>query len=130
VILYFRVRSLAAAVVFLSGCSDPCGNTVAKQISAPDGLHIATLFQRDCGATTGFSSQISILNAGEKLSGRGNTFVAENYGGARLGNWGGPWADMRWLATGHLLIQYVWKARVFTQKTWVSGVLVSYQRVH
>jgi hypothetical protein len=90
----------------------------------------AVLFQRDCGATTGFSSQVSVGNLGEAPSGVGNVFVADtNRGAASAASWGGPWVELRWLSPKNLLVRYDAKARVFTQNESVSGVAVSYETV-
>jgi hypothetical protein len=45
------------------------------------------------------------------------------------GDWGGPWAEIKWLAKDHLLIRYAAKSRLFEQKDGVSGVRISYQQV-
>jgi hypothetical protein len=42
---------------------------------SPDGRRDAVMFQRDCGATTGFSTQISILDTGGQPAGSGNGSV-------------------------------------------------------
>ncbi|HEY0281498.1 MAG TPA: hypothetical protein VGC27_02615 [Rhizomicrobium sp.] len=56
----------------------PCENTVVKSVVSPDGRHKAVLFQRNCGATTGFSSQVSIIPASLWLPDHsGNAFVAD-----------------------------------------------------
>lgn len=55
-----------------------CGNTIVKVVPSPSGSWEAVLFERSCGATTGFSSQISILTKGAHLSNDpGNIFAAE-----------------------------------------------------
>jgi len=101
---------------------------VASRSLSPDGNHAAVLFQRDCGATTGFSTQISILDADGKPSGGGNAFVADDdHGAPRNGNWEGPWADMKWLSPKRLLIRYAAKSRLIKQKERVSGVNITYQ---
>ena len=85
------------------------------------------LFQRDCGATTGFLTQVSILAPDEATSGKGNAFVADDdHGPAAVGAWGGSWADMRWIAPDHLLIRFAVNSRIFEQDEHVSGVKVSY----
>jgi hypothetical protein len=38
-----------------------CGNEVLSQARSPDGLYEAVVFQRDCGAATGFSTQVSVI---------------------------------------------------------------------
>lgn len=58
--------------------SDMCANTVESSQLSPDGKWKIVLFERDCGATTGFSSQISLLKANENLSNEsGNVYTAE-----------------------------------------------------
>ena len=111
--------------MLLVGCDDLlCGNEVVRRVDAPDGKHSAVLFERDCGATTGFSTQISILDAGEKPSGGGNAFIAD---GGRRATWGGPWADMEWLAADRLRIRHDPQVRLFKSEANVSGVAISYE---
>jgi hypothetical protein len=55
-----------------------CGNRIYKQYVAPDGKLKAVVFQRDCGATTGFSTQVSILEANENLNNEvGNIYIID-----------------------------------------------------
>lgn len=113
-----------------SGCSDGCQNTAAARSVSPDGKHVAVLFERDCGATTGFSTQISVLDAGENLSGSGNTFIADDdHGAARVGSWDGSWAETKWLSADRLLVRYAAKSRLFKQNKRVSDVNIIYQVV-
>lgn len=121
---------IVAALMMCSGCSDICQNTVASRRFAPDGKHVAVLFQRDCGATTGFSTQVSIFDSDDKPSGEGNTFVADDdHGAARVGDWEGSWVEMKWLSPERLLIRYAAKSRIFKQNENVSGVNITYQVV-
>lgn len=116
-------------LVLLAGCSDVCSNGIISRTDAPGGRHSAVLFQRDCGATTGFSTQVSITDDGT-VSGSGNVFRADDdHGAASDGRWGGPWAEIRWIAPDRLLIRYAAKSRVFQQAESVDGVRVSYQPV-
>lgn len=126
----FRRGILAAALVTLAGCSDACLNSPVSHAGAPGGAHSAVMFQRDCGATTGFSTQVSIVARGEEASGSGNVFRADDdHGAAVAGKWGGPWAEIGWLAQDRLLIRYAAKSRIFDQKSEVSGIRISYQQV-
>ncbi len=86
------------------------------------------LFQRDCGTTTGFSTQLSVVADGEQASGSGNAFRADDdHGAAMAGEWGGPWAEDRWLAADHLLIRYAPKSRIFHQAAQIGGVKITYE---
>lgn len=58
---------LAIVGVFIYATSDMCGNEVYSEVLSPDQEHKAVVFQRDCGATTGFSTQISIIDANDDL---------------------------------------------------------------
>jgi hypothetical protein len=118
------------ALLACAGCSDACQNTVASRSPSPDGRLTAILFQRDCGATTGFSTQISILSPDDKVSVAGNAFRADDgHGAARIGHWGGSWAEMKWLSPDHLLVRYDAKSRLFMQDEEVSGVRITYQAI-
>jgi hypothetical protein len=113
--------------LLLSACGDDCQNQIISESASPDGQNSAILFQRDCGATTGFTTQISILPQGERPERSGNVFVADdNNGAAQAGNWGGPWASMKWLDSSHLQVTYAKESRVFDETEHVRGVTVSY----
>ncbi|MCC4283919.1 hypothetical protein LL273_09285 [Marinobacter salarius] len=64
VLVVIAIGGLAA--VWLS-FDDMCGNQVESEIWAPNRANKVVIFQRDCGATTGFSTQLSILASGEEL---------------------------------------------------------------
>lgn len=119
---------LAFMAVSSVGCSDTCADDIVSRVTSPDGRHVAVLFQRDCGATTGFSTQISIVDVGSKPVGGGNVFVADDdHGSARAGAWGGPWAEARWLQNDRLIVRYASKSRLFRTEAVVSGVRVIYR---
>lgn len=116
------MRGDALIATAFSGCSDTCQNRTVPRAEAPSGSLKAVLFQRDCGATTGFSSQVSVTDADDVPTGGGNVFVADtDQGTASATTWGGPWVEMRWLSPGNLLIRYDARARVFTQNESVAG---------
>jgi hypothetical protein len=58
-------------------CGDPCGNEVSQTLRSPSGKFDAVVFNRNCGATTGFNTQVSVVPAGTKLpADGGNVFIA------------------------------------------------------
>lgn len=126
----FKAGLILLSLGIPAGCSDLCRNTIVKVVKAPDGQHTAALFRRDCGSTTGFSTQLSVLTPGDKVTGDGNAFVADdNHGEAAVGAWQGSWADVRWITPDHLLIRYAAKSRIFKRTTEVPGVRITYQEV-
>ncbi len=72
---------LVGALVFLHFTfKGMCGNEIFQTISSPNKKYKAIVFQRDCGATTGFSTQISILKTGINLANEsGNIFTANGH---------------------------------------------------
>ncbi|MCW3846421.1 hypothetical protein OF829_04160 [Sphingomonas sp. LB-2] len=120
-----RSALLLLAALPLAACTgDDCADTVAARALSPDGKREAVLFDRNCGATTGFSTQISVLPAGAAPSGTGNAFIADS---APAASWGGPWAEMRWLGPDRLEIRYDSRADVFLKARVVSGVQVEFR---
>lgn len=56
-----------------------CENAVKSEVVSPDGNLKAVVFCRDCGATTDFSTQVSVLNAGDSLPNwAGNVYTIDN----------------------------------------------------
>ncbi|MFD0048037.1 hypothetical protein ACFVHQ_01645 [Actinomycetes bacterium NPDC127524] len=58
--------------------ADMCGNDIKQKIASPSGENLAYIFERSCGATTGFSPQLSILNKDDDFQNEsGNTFRSD-----------------------------------------------------
>ena len=115
------------------GCLDLGGNCRNEQLAnlaSPDGRHRAVVFQRDCGATTGSSTQVSVLSAGATLpDSAGNVFRADrNHGRAPAGRGGGPRVIARWITPDTLEVRYDARARVFTREATAAGVGVRFVR--
>jgi hypothetical protein len=114
----------------LCGCDSPCENEIVHRARSPDGRHDAVMLQRACGATTGFSTQVSIVDPGALPTGGGKAFRADDdHGIAAAGSWEGSWAEMRWLEPDRLLIRYAAHSRIFAQESEVSSVHITYQSV-
>jgi hypothetical protein len=66
-----RLAGVLVLTAGLTACMEPqCANEVLLQRTSPDSRFVATLFERDCGATTGMVRVVA-------LQGDGGTFVAE-----------------------------------------------------
>ena len=106
-----------------------CGNDLVKEIRSPTGRMKAVVFQRDCGATTGFTTQISVLPSDQKLPNEGgNLFVADtDHGNAPAGAWGGPLVEVSWTNETELLIRYDKRARVSQNPQSLGNLRVRYE---
>ena len=82
VITTLIVVSLVSFVIILGitfGSNDLCGNNITETNFSPNGKYKVVVFQRNCGATTDFSFQVSILKDKENLKNDGgNIFIIDN----------------------------------------------------
>jgi hypothetical protein len=128
-LLGLLVAYAAAHYAFWKLAASSCGNTVITETTSPAKRFKAVVFQRDCGATSGFSTQVSIVSAADSLPDEaGNTFTSDtDHGAAPASPAGGPKVSIEWEGEDSLLIRHHPKARVFTKQSTVNGALVRYQ---
>lgn len=78
--LFLRMRGLVlilSSVVSLSSCNG-CSDTVTARVNSEDGALVATVFERNCDATTDFSSMVNLQNGSAKFdANEGRLFVAK-----------------------------------------------------
>ncbi|RYG63916.1 hypothetical protein EON80_20235 [bacterium] len=121
---------LLVAPLVTGGCLGPaCTNTILQEIPSPDGQRKAVVFGRDCGATTGFNTQVSVLRAGEVLGdAAGNACTLDDNGGASPTEKGrGPKVVVKWLGPKQLQISFDKRARSYAMEKQIDGVAVRYQ---
>ena len=123
---------LASLTLFLSSCinlAGDCSNVLLNEVRSPSVKLKAAIFRRDCGATTGFSTQVSILPADKKLPNEGgNIFVADtDHGKAPSGPGGGPEVEARWISENELLIKHDSRAGVFHSQHVLENVTIRYE---
>jgi len=126
-----RYLAGAAALMLLLGAGaawqgmqdlgDMCANRVLEDIRSPNRQRRAVVFLRDCGATTGYSTQISVLPANTVLENEGgNLFVADHLGNHAV--------RVRWVDGDTIEIFPPRDARVFRAEARVAGVTARYLR--
>ena len=102
----------------LSGCISSCDNEVVSTIASPSGVTNAVIFGRNCGATTGFNTQVSIVDAdGGTPRDGGNVLIVDQKVPLKIS----------WDSDSELLIAGSGKTRVFKQETSVNGVRIRYE---
>ena len=111
----------------LAGFGTLCNNDLLATHSSPNGGRKLVIFQRDCGATTGFSTQASLLTLRDPLRGKGNVFIADtDRGKAPSGPGGGPQLAARWITEDTVELRYHPQARVFLADSGQPGVTIRY----
>ena len=132
-----RLGWLAAVLVLgtvpaAAGCAPAaaCADATVTRVAEPGGGLDAVVFVRDCGATTGFSTQVSLVRAGATVRGGGNVFDADDDHGAvpLRGPHHALALDVRWLDGKRLHVGYPAGARVFKHDAKHGPVRVEYQQ--
>ncbi|MBT0587808.1 DUF5412 family protein [Alteromonas oceanisediminis] len=71
---------IAMVGLFVYVTSDMCGNDIYSETVSPNGDLKVVVFQRDCGAMTGFSTQVSIIDADDTLENEaGNIYIIDGH---------------------------------------------------
>jgi hypothetical protein len=119
---------VAGYSMHVSGGSS-CANELLAEAVSPDGTLKAVVFQRDCGATTGFSTQVSVFAVSAGIgNSAGNVFTSDtNHGIAPSGPGGGPLVKVNWRSPSVLVVSHSAAARVFVAEPQVGSVKVSYE---
>ena len=109
---------LAACVYFVS-TFDICETRIAADKASPDGKLRLVLFHRDCGATVGFNSQVSLVPAGAAFSFDAHPAFVSVSGDAGL--------EAHWAANGTISVLLPKTERIYHKDLRASGILVVYQ---
>jgi hypothetical protein len=110
---------------------DMCGNEPVAEYPSPDRTMKVLVFQRDCGATTGFSTQASLVSAAGKMpTDGGNLFIAgTDHGVSPAGSWGGPTVAVRWEGSHNIVVEHDERARVFKAESRIGDIAIRYSLV-
>jgi hypothetical protein len=105
-----------------------CGVTVVRRTPSPNGRLEAVLFERNCGATTDFGTNLSVLKRGSQIpNDPGNLLVADSdHGRAPLEPGHVIRLSVDWLGSDSLIVRFDRRARVFRQDNHAHGVSVRY----
>jgi hypothetical protein len=119
---------IAAIGLFWFSVPDMCGNEILAEFPSPQGNRKVVVFQRDCGATTGFSTHASILGIAQVLKNEsGNVLTSDtDHGAAPSGPGGGPALVVAWQSESSVQLSVHPKARVIKRESKVGGIHVSY----
>jgi hypothetical protein len=118
--------SMVGLAPFALTSDEACGYETVADVPSPSGRLRTLVFVRDCGAPTGFSTQVTVLPAGAKLPNEsGNLFVADtNQGAAPSGRADGPEVTVRWRSESELSVAHHPQARVFLAKPRLGDIQV------
>ena len=120
---------ISAGCLLLSFGCDLCDNRIVREMLSPNDSKRVVLFERDCGATTDFSTQISILPVGQQLgTSAGNIFVADaNHDIVSVDSHGVMAVDITWKNDQEIEITYPTRARIFLKAPEYQGIRIVYK---
>lgn len=94
-----------------------CNNEVSHFSVSPDNKFKAVVFNRNCGATTGFNTQISIINIDSQLqTNGGNIFIMDNKENITL----------EWSSNNQLVVKGNLNNETFKKLQEFKGIHISY----
>src|SRR5262245_58183565 len=105
-----------------------CGASIVRRLPSPDGRLEAVIYERDCGATTDFGTNLSVVRAGAAVGNHaGNLFVADSdHGRAPLDSGNVIHLAVQWIGSNSLVVRYDRRVRVFQQHRAAQGVQIQY----
>lgn len=78
--ILFVLLFIGIGVVLYNFSLNICANTIVSTHISPNNELKLVIFERNCGATTGFSTQASLLKENESLGNEsGNLYISEGY---------------------------------------------------
>ena len=128
-IIFISIGVLAGALLLIVGScglllhsfgNAMCGSDVLQEVYSPDGEEKVIVFQRDCGATTGFGTNISLVESDTVLENRpGNVFQADGHP-----DWFA--IKVRWVDDAHIIIEHNGKPIPHLARTDVGNKEIQY----
>lgn len=109
-----------------------CGNQIVSEQISPDRKFKCVVFVRDCGATTGFSTQVSIIRRNEKLrdDDTGNVLtIDDHYYGGKINKFGGADVKVEWVTSKRVLLRFDGEAEVGTNENKIKGIEIMYDEI-
>ena len=111
--------SFLVLYLFLVSCDDLCGNELIQEATSPDGDYVASVFERNCGATTQFIRGVSIRSSEDR-------FDPDDFDRWVFSTRGQPKLEVSWQGEKHLKVTLTGFGDVSRQKTEWDGVSISY----
>lgn len=94
---------------------DMRGNDIVQKVPSPSGENVAYVFERSCGATTGFSPQLSILDKDADFPNEsGNTFRSDKD------------FSIEWINEKNLKVIYDKSSETYEMDKKVNGIEIDY----
>jgi hypothetical protein len=136
--LLYGLLLIASILAGMYACMDllwgsMCGNEIVEELSSPNKNFKAVIFIRDCGATTGYSTQLSIIGNSANLDDEGgNVLIMSDktrYG--LTSENGGAKVKATWTSDSTMTIYLDKRTEVMEHEDEdeISGIKISYEQI-
>jgi hypothetical protein len=108
-----------------------CGNQIIEEIPSPNKELKALIFTRDCGATSGYSTQLSIIENSDQLEDEtGNTFILSDKveDGLSFDN-GGAKIEVIWTGDNSVTVYFDKRTEFTKQKEEIGDIKITYEQL-
>ncbi len=110
----------AGIITFIPGCNELCKNDELSRINSPNEQRSIVIFVRDCGATTSWSWQASLVQGSKRLPNKpGNVLITA--GSSKSDQW-----EVEWKANNRVIFTLPAGIEVRQQIKKVGDVEVAY----
>jgi hypothetical protein len=114
-------------LLFVAGCNFFCQSSdfgfsdkTITEVPSPDGKHVATLFERDCGATTDFSMIVVLRRTAQNFNPEKNRIFIVS---------GKTEIDVRWADKSHLdIFHNAPSNKIFKAENEFDSITISYTK--
>ncbi len=122
---------LISLALFWWSTESMCSNTEISSTPIPGANYKVVVFERDCGATSDFSTQASIIKVTAKLGNEsGNIFAADcDHGAAPAGPGGGPELRVKVVGPNVIELAHHPRIRIFDAQTKYKDFNIKYMPV-
>ena len=111
--------AILTTAALIAGCAPMCKNEVSAVVRSPSGKMKAVVFDRGCGATVRFNTQVSVLSAQAALpNDAGNVLIVDDDVPLTL----------HWESDGSLQIAGTLSSHIFKQEKIVAGIRITYSK--
>jgi len=115
----YRNKAIFLIIIVLAGCTDLCANTITKESNPPDHRFVASLFERNCEATTPLVRVVRLRHSRSIFSPSNvDNWVFTIHGESNI--------EIKWVSDKELKIIYTATGDKPTQRKRWGDVVVTY----
>lgn len=118
-LLYLNIFTVSFLLSINACTGSLCGNEIIGEYQSPDGRYVATVFERNCGATTPYERVVSLRESRAK-------FDPENQGDWIFTSRRQPQINISWKDTNKLIVVLQGQREIFTQREFWKTVQIIY----